>query len=256
MIPEADRGMGPLALELGETEMEVEIGDELDESFFEGKCSEIAKRLVGKLLVREGGEKVGGIVSETEAYLGNEDPACHFYVGETKRTQPFLSGRGTVYVFKIFRHNNLNIITEYKNEPECILIRAIHPTHGIDEMLSRREVDSPQELTTGPGKLTQAIGVSKATHNNVQLGDSDLHVYDTSLDCPDITTTRRVGISKAEDWPLRYTLADSPYVSRHWSAQPDPDHEPIERCYQAFEQAAATPRRSPKRPSPRRPTPS
>lgn len=230
--------MGSITLELGGTERNLGIGDEVDRSFFAGKCSELAKDLVGKLLVRHGEEDIGGIISETEAYLGNKDPACHLYAGQTKRTRPFLNGRGTVYVFKIFRHNNLNIITEYHGEPECILIRAIHPTHGVDEMLERRCVDEIQDLTTGPGKLTQAVGVSKATHNDVPLHQSELAIYETSLQDPAITTTRRVGISKAEDWPLRYTLTDSPFVSRRWTAAPDLDHEPIKQCYEAFRRSS------------------
>lgn len=192
------------------------IGNPLSADYFVGKCTEISESLIGKLLLhRSSGGLAGGIIVETEAYLGANDPACHLSSGRTKRTKPFFGGKGTIYVFKIYRHNNLNIITEYNSHPECILIRAIEPTHGISFMRERRGTDDRTELTTGPGKLTEALEITKENLNNIPLEDSPLEIRDTDVDDFSVVQTGRVGLSKAKGWPLRYTMEYNEYLSKN-----------------------------------------
>lgn len=198
------------------------IGEALTTSFFEGRCVDIAESLIGNLLIHEEEDGLtGGIIVETEAYLGKDDPACHLSSGRTKRNKPFFTGRGTIYVFKIYHYNNLNFISEYKSRPECILIRAIYPTHGIDVMKRRRRTQDLAELTTGPGKLSQALDISKEQLNNTNLETSPLAVLETDLDEHTVSRTSRVGISQAEDWPLRYCMEKNNYISQPITSHPD-----------------------------------
>lgn len=193
----------------------VKIYRELSLDFFKGKCTNIAKNLLGKLLINKTSEGItGGIIVETEAYIGKNDPACHLSNGFTKRNTPFYNGKGTIYVFKIYRYSNLNIISEYNSYPECILIRAIEPTHGLELMKKRRKTDELMKLTNGPGKLTEALGITKENYNNKKLYNSMISFYNTNLKNFDTITTTRIGISQARDWPLRYYIKDNPFVSK------------------------------------------
>lgn len=192
------------------------IGTELTSHDFVGKCTELAKSLIGDFLFYNSQDGLsGGRIVETEAYLGANDPACHLSSGRTKRTKPFFGGKGTIYVFKIYRYNNLNIISEYKSHPECILIRAIEPTHGIDLMKERRGTTHLTELTTGPGKMTEALGITKGNLNDTPLDESSLTIRRGESDDFEVTQTGRIGLSKAEGWPLRYAMKDNDYLSKN-----------------------------------------
>lgn len=190
--------------------------DILTSDYFEGKCTDLAQDFIGKLLLHRTSEGMaGGIIVETEAYLGANDPACHLASGRTKRTKPFFGGKGTIYVFKIYRHSNLNIITECNSHPECILIRALEPTHGIKLMKKRRGTENLTELTTGPGKLTEALGITKENLNNTPLDDCPMEIRKTNFSDFEVIRTGRVGLSTAEDWPLRYTMRDNEFLSKN-----------------------------------------
>ncbi len=184
---------------------------EIARDFFQGRVDEIAKNLLGKLLVNEE-NSCGGIIVETEAYLGKEDPASHLVKAGESRGRVFEKGAGTVYVFKIYHHANLNFISEYNGTPEGVLIRAIEPVNGIEEMMKRREVENKTEITSGPGKLTEALAIEKDRHNGENIEESPVSVYRTGKN-PEIEVSRRIGISEAEDWPLRFTVKDNEYVS-------------------------------------------
>jgi DNA-3-methyladenine glycosylase (3mg) len=197
------------------SESEVKLHEELSFAFFKGKCTDIAKRLLGKALITRTPEGIaGGIIVETEAYLGMNDPACHLSHGVTKRTESFCNGSGTLYIFKIHRYNNLNVISEYNAHPECILLRAIEPTHGLALMKRRRGTDTITDLTTGPGKLTEALGITKEASNNKRINTGTIFLVNTAITNVDMVTTTRIGISKATDWPLRYYIKNNPFVSK------------------------------------------
>lgn len=223
---------------------DVSRGDELTPDFFRGQARDVATDLIGTLLLVEPTAEssrdtpVGGIIVEAEAYVNAADPSCHLAAGRTPRTEAFFSGAGTIYVYSIHGHAALNFISEYGAEdgnryPEGILVRAIEPTHGRDVMRERRGFDDPRKLASGPGKLTQALGISKAEFNDEPIWDTRLDLYHTDLD-PDVKTSARVGVTSAENWPLRFTLADSDYVSQPIRDE-GLDYETVDAAYSALD---------------------
>lgn len=201
------------------------VRKELSEGFFYRRVDKVAEELLGKLLTHETEEgKTGGIIVETEAYLGKEDPASHLVKAGEKRKKVFDKGAGTVYVFKIYQHNNLNFITEYDGVSEGVLVRALDPVKGIDMMKQRRDVEKEAELTSGPGRLTEALGVTKENENGQSLEESRVSVYDTDLDT-EIRRTGRISISKAKDWPLRFIAENNEHVSTSSSTEIDRDFD-------------------------------
>ncbi len=188
------------------------LQDPISEEFFYGRGTDIAKELVGKFLINKEPD-CGGVIVETEAYLGENDPSCHFAKSGEHRKKIFRKGAGTFYVYKIHTHNCMNIISEYNGNPEGVLIRAIKPVKGIEEMKKRRGWDDLEKLASGPGKLTEALRISKETHNGEKVLESPVNIYNTDLK-PEIEASSRIGISKATDWPARYSLKDSKYVSK------------------------------------------
>lgn len=222
---------------------DLERGSRLDADFFRGQARHVARDLVGTLLLNEAdsdegdgdGTPVGGVVVETEAYVNALDPACHLSAGRTPRTEPFFRGPGTVYVFSIHGHHLFNVITAYEDHPEGILFRALEPTHGHERMRERRGRDAPTELTSGPGKLTEALGITREEHDGRPLAETSLALYGTDLD-PDVEVSARVGVTGAEDWPLRFTDADSDCLSAP-ARQEALDYAAVENCYERLRAA-------------------
>lgn len=187
--------------------------DCLPEELFHRRGTTVARDLIGKLLVNEE-NGAAGIIIETEVYLGAEDPSCHYDGKSTKRGKIFEKGPGTVYVYKIHGHDCMNFIAGTENYPEGVLIRALKPVEGVEEMKDRRGFDNEEKLCSGPGKLTEALGITKETHNGEKLEDSSLTVYDTDLS-PEIDSGIRIGISSAEHWPMRFGMAGSDFLSEN-----------------------------------------
>jgi DNA-3-methyladenine glycosylase len=156
-----------------------------------------------------------GRIVETEAYLGEHDPACHAAVGRTARTGPLYGPPGTSYVYFIYgMYWCVNAVTRDEGLPSAVLIRALEPLDGLELMWQRRPAARcAEELTNGPARLCRALGIT-GKHNGLSLQLPPLlvrrgrHVSDDA-----VAVTPRVGISKATDWPLRWLVADSPYVS-------------------------------------------
>ncbi len=188
-------------------------GRTLPRSFYERNAVEVARDLLGKVLVH--GETSGAIV-ETEAYLGGEDLASHSAAGITKRTQVIFGPPGHAYVYLSYgMHECLNIVAEPEGHPGCVLIRALEPVAGIDIMRGRRKAaKSDRDLTSGPGRLTKAMGITRAD-NGADMTAGEL-VVRAAPDAPEfeIAVTPRIGISKCVDWPLRFLIKGNPYVSR------------------------------------------
>jgi DNA-3-methyladenine glycosylase len=211
-----------------------EVAQRVEQSCFEREAREVAPDLVGTLLVNERPKtdagRVGGLIVETEAYVNAVDPACHLAAGRTARTEAFFSGPGTVYVFTMHGHAALNFITATDGNPEGILIRAVEPTHGVDAMRERRGFEDPTRLASGPGKLTEAVGVTKADYDDRPLAETSLELRETDWN-PTIDVTGRIGVTSAEDWPLRFVAAGSDYRS---STPPnvDLDHEAVAEAYE------------------------
>lgn len=192
-----------------------ELSDELilKRAFYNRKTIPVAIDLVGKILSykTEQGTLAGKVV-EVEAYLGVKDPACHAYVGKTRRSKIFWEDPGLAYVFVTYGiHHCLNTITEKPNVPGCVLIRAVEPIMGMEQMKKNRAKEDFISLTNGPGKLTQAFGIT-LKQNGVDLTNSELAFYN-NRQCDEIVVTSRIGISKAKQEPLRFVERKSPFVS-------------------------------------------
>ncbi len=189
----------------------------LPASFYARPTSEVARRLLGHILVSElGGHRTAGRIVETEAYVGPEDPACHGYGGRrTRRTASLFARPGTAYVYFTYgMHWCLNAVTEREGFPAAVLIRALEPLEGVPIMRRRRRRSAERELCSGPAKLCQALGIS-GTEDGTALTRGPLRVVrNGTRQCYAIIATSRVGIRHAADWPLRFLIKDSPWVSR------------------------------------------
>lgn len=153
---------------------------------------------------------------ETEAYVGEHDLACHAAAGRTARTAPLYGPPGIAYVYFIYGvHWCVNAVTRAVDEPSAVLIRALEPLSGLELMRRRRPAAKRDvDLTNGPGKLCQALGIT-GQHNKLSLQTSDLRIL-RGPRVPDSLTgrTTRIGITQCVDWPLRWVIRDNQFVSR------------------------------------------
>jgi DNA-3-methyladenine glycosylase len=181
----------------------------LEHGFYARSVHDVARDLVG-CVVRHG-ETAGRIV-ETESYH-QEEPACHAFVGITARTRTLFGPPGRAYVyFSYGMHSLLNAVAEPEGVGAAVLIRALEPVDGIELMRARRGVEAPEALCSGPGKLTQALGIGLEL-NASSLLDGPVEILERERS-PRIVTGERVGITKAADLPWRFCDADSGHVSR------------------------------------------
>lgn len=190
------------------------MAEYLAPSFFNRSTIEVAKALLGCYLINETkeGTTIGKIV-ETEAYLSN-DPASHSFNGKTKRNEPMFSHPGTIYIYFTYgMYHCFNIATKEKGIGEAVLIRSLEPIKGIELMKKRRKTDNIKELCNGPAKLVQALGISKEL-NNSQINSSSLKILQPDDNKIKIIKTRRVGISKGADLPLRFFIKDNNFISK------------------------------------------
>ena len=183
----------------------------LDAAFFARSVHDVAHELIGCRLFYEGR---GGIVVETESYE-RDDPACHAYAGLTARTEVLFGPPGRAYVYLSYGiHSLLNAVAEPEGEAAAVLIRALEPTAGLEEMRRRRGVGRDDQLCSGPGKLTEALGVGLAD-NGADLSRDPFLLLPREPDWSgEILTGPRIGITKAVDRPWRFCAAGSPHVSR------------------------------------------
>jgi DNA-3-methyladenine glycosylase len=195
----------------------------LASSFFARPTPEVARRLLGHILVSDiGARRTAGRIVETEAYVGPHDPACHAFGGRrTARTEGLYGPPGTAYVYFTYgMHWCLNAVTESEGYPAAVLIRALEPLAGIPVMLRRRGGVGVRALCAGPARLCAALGVT-GEHNGRSLRSAPLRIVRASSHPRfRIVTTPRVGITRASDWPLRFFIAGSPWVSRAPSPEP------------------------------------
>jgi len=187
---------------------------------FAGPVVEVARALVGGI-VSHGGAV--GVIVETEAYHDSE-PACHAFAGRTPRTETLFGRPGLAYVYRSYGiHALLNAVSEPEGVGAAVLIRALAPLEGIEAM-RRRRGDHPRDrdLCSGPGKLTQALGIG------LELNGTDLRTGPIRLEPPEepvpVVAGPRIGITRAEDLPWRFCAAGSEWVSRPWppGVRPEP----------------------------------
>jgi DNA-3-methyladenine glycosylase len=182
----------------------------LGKKFFNKPTVELAKSLLGKLLVFG---NLQGIIVETEAYLGFDDPGCHASRGKTLRNAPMFGPAGRTYVYLIYgMYHCLNIVSGKEGVGEAVLIRALEPVHGIEVMQKRRKTKKIESLCNGPGKLTQAFGITKK-HNDTSLFDGPLNIHNSRIKS-EICTSRRIGLSTGGELELRFFIKGNRFVSK------------------------------------------
>ena len=184
--------------------------------FYARSVHEVARELIG-CVVRHG-ETAGRIV-ETESYH-MEEPACHAFAGVTERTRTLYGEPGRAYVYFSYGvHSLLNAVAEEEGVGAAVLIRALEPVDGVELMRRRRGLDRGEDLCSGPGKLTQALGIGLSL-NGTSLVDGPIELLTRAPGSrePRVVAGERIGITKAMELPWRFCDADSQHVSRPWPA--------------------------------------
>ena len=193
------------------------IGAPVPRAFYERDTELVARELLGAVLLHHtpAGIAAGRIV-ETEAYLGEHDGACHAVAGLTQRTRWLYGPPGVAYVYFIYgMHWCVNAVTRREGLPSAVLVRALEPLVGLDLMRARRGHPArDRDLANGPGKLCAALDITGAL-NGARLDREPLQIR-RGEPVPDtaVGISPRIGVSRAADWPLRWFIADNPFVSR------------------------------------------
>lgn len=212
--------------------------DTLPAGFFARPARNVARELLGAVLVSTvDGALTAGRITETEAYIGPQDPASHAAkrIGRTSRNQAMFGPPGTAYVYRIYGiHWCLNVVTDREAFPAAVLIRSLEPLAGFDTMRVRRGTAAPapvpvgaaeddlqtarnpedRTLTTGPGRLAQALGVSDALDRHDLQAPPLRLLAGRSAPDHDVASGPRIGVTRATSWPLRFFLQRSPWLSR------------------------------------------
>jgi DNA-3-methyladenine glycosylase len=186
----------------------------LQHAFYDRPVVEVARAMVG-CVVRHG--ETAGVIVETEAYHESE-PACHAFVGLTPRTEVLFGPPGRAYVYRSYGiHALLNAVCQPEGVGAAVLIRALEPVAGLELMRARRGLERPEDLCSGPGKLTQALGIG------LELNATDLATGPIMIEAPPpgwedvrVLAGTRIGITKAAELPWRFVAAGSRSVSRPW----------------------------------------
>ncbi len=193
----------------------------LSRSFYDRDPRLVGPDLLGKILVRrEGRELLTGRIVEVEAYLGADDPAAHASIGKTNRNAVLFGPPGYAYVYFIYgNHYCLNVSCLPDGTPGGILFRALEPLQGLERMHELRGIEQGSDLrrlTSGPGRMAAAFGITRERDNgkNLTAGKSDLYIADDGTPPPQVLITKRIGITKAADMPLRYIVAGNRFVSK------------------------------------------
>jgi DNA-3-methyladenine glycosylase len=191
----------------------------LPRAFFNRDPRIVGRELLGKVLLRrEGRSTLAGRIVELEAYLGAEDPAAHAYSGKTARNAILFGPPGHAYVYFIYgNHYCLNVSCLPEGNAGCLLFRALEPIAGIEQMALNRQLELSQKrlIASGPGRLSEALEITRLRDNGKDLLDpkSDLRLVDDGFIPAGIQESKRVGITKAVDLPLRYSIEGNPFVS-------------------------------------------
>jgi DNA-3-methyladenine glycosylase len=197
----------------------------LKREFFNRDAQIVGRELLGKLLVRRDGKKpMAGRIVEVEAYLGAVDPAAHAYIGRTPRNAVLFGPAGHAYVYFIYgTYFCTNVSCMPEGDAGCVLLRALEPVVGLEAMADARGVELLPEprltqlrmISSGPGRMSQALGITRPRDNGKDFTDrqSDLWIASDGYRPERIAVTPRIGIRHAVDEPLRYVIAGNPFVS-------------------------------------------
>jgi DNA-3-methyladenine glycosylase len=185
--------------------------------FFRRPTESVAADLLGSVLVSTiDGELTAGRIVETEAYLGYDDPASHGYLHRRNARNAALFGPpGSWYVYLSYgMHWCVNLVCQQMGLASAVLLRALEPVEGLATMRRRRGTTMDRELCSGPGKLCQALGITRDLDGHRMASSSVLVHRARRSETPAMAITPRIGITKAADWPLRFIVSGSPWLSR------------------------------------------
>jgi DNA-3-methyladenine glycosylase len=185
------------------------VSSRLSREFFARSVHEVAPELIGATLLVDG---IGGVIVEVEAY-DPEDPASHSFRGPTLRNEVMFGPPGYAYVYRSYGiHWCLNFVCDIAGRAEAVLVRAVEPTHGLQTMRARRGVEDVRALCSGPGKLCQALGITRE-HDRLPLDRKPFELRARTTQ-PEVVVGPRIGITRAVELPWRYGLAGSRFLSR------------------------------------------
>lgn len=186
----------------------------LPRSFYDQHTVSVACDLLGKVLIRRSlGKWLGGIIVETEAYLSSGDLASHSARGRTPSNAAMFGRAGTLYVYPIHAKYCMNVVTEPVGKGSAILIRALEPVWGIDQMMKHRGTDQLRQLTRGPGMLCQALGVDRSQDQTDLVGSDEIRIAEGARQGFRTITTPRIGVSNAAELALRFFVDGNWFVS-------------------------------------------
>ena len=191
------------------------MNKKLDREFYDRPTLHVAKELLGKyLVIQKDGYLISGKIVEAEAYIGFKDPASHAYRGMTPRNKVMFGNPGYAYVYLTYgMHHCLNLVTEKKGYPAAVLIRALEPAQGIELMKKRRGCQNLKDLTSGPAKLCQALGIDRNL-NGADLCLDIIYVEDRGEVGERIASSTRIGIKEGKKKNWRFFKKDNEFVSR------------------------------------------
>ncbi|MCD6162225.1 MAG: DNA-3-methyladenine glycosylase [candidate division Zixibacteria bacterium] len=188
----------------------------LNRSFYKRPTLEAAVNLLGKILIYNiNGEQLGGRLVELEAYIGEDDPACHACRGMTPRNEIMYGNAGYLYVYFTYgNHYMLNIVTERKGFPAAVLIRGLEPLYGIEAMKRNRGVKKLSDVSSGPGKLAKALNITTA-QKGLDVAGNTIYVLDDKKHIDNIWHSTRIGIGdNGADKKWRFYINGNPHVSK------------------------------------------
>ncbi len=187
----------------------------LPRDFYDRDTEIVAREMLGTIIEhRSEAGTTSAMIVETEAYIGEHDPACHAASGLTRRTEPLYGRPGLSYVYFIYgMHWCFNAVTRGEGLPSAVLVRAVQPVRGLELMQRRRPTVRGVNISNGPGKLCYAMGID-GSMNALSLQRGRLVIREgVQVPAEEIVITPRIGITKAADWPLRYFIAGNEWVS-------------------------------------------
>ena len=192
-------------------------GEPFPRSFFDRNPVAVSRDLIGAVLTRRVGRSLAsGRIVEVEAYLAEDDPANHAFRGQTRRNKSMFGPPGHAYVYSIHTHHCLNFVTEPEGVPSAVLIRAVEPLLGIPTMARRRGRDKLRDLCRGPGRLCKALAIDRSLDgwDLTQMKKLWIHKGPQQLCATQIAVSPRIGVTSGQELPLRFSVQDSPFVSR------------------------------------------
>jgi len=193
-----------------------EFGPILSQTYYARPTLQVARALIGQIVALKSGRSLtAGMIVETEAYVGQDDPACHAHRGRTPRNEVMFGPPGQAYVYFTYgNHFMLNFVTEREGFPAAVLIRGLEPVHGLAGMKKRRGVTDENKLCRGPGNLTRALGIDRS-HNGLPLQGPQLTVCRGRSRRLAVATGGRIGVNEGWEKTWRFFVEDHPCVSAY-----------------------------------------